>query len=447
MRYTRAVIGQNFQTARLTILETDICETTEGVKAYAGHVHLPPNPDVGRRSYPVNTFFWFFSAREDAENAPLSLWFAGGPGVPSIPTALGSNGPCRVNIDSQTTSLNPWSWSNKVNMLYIDQPVQVGFSYDILTNGTINELKNPFLVAPLEDEIPETNMTTLTGTFSSQDFAQAPNTTEMAAVAVWEAMQIFMESFEPYTPVDNKLSIWGESYAGHWVPGFASYFQTQNMLIDSGDLTDAEKLNLDTIGLVNACVDLETQLPHYPQMAYNNLYGIKAISEEEHETSLAAWPQCKNLTRTCRSMTEEMDPHGWGQRHGRERRLLLRLRLVFQSHPIPLPAIRPVPVRHPGRAAQCVPSQACRRIPEPGGRPTSSWSAGQLYWAVLSCRRGLQCLWRFRQRQGSCSPRRIPGCRGQGCPLYGDADYQVSNLADKTGTSSLRGSRVVDLRR
>lgn len=39
------------------------------------------------------------------------------------------NGPCHfVNGDS-TPSLNKNSWNNYANMLYIDQPIGVGFSY------------------------------------------------------------------------------------------------------------------------------------------------------------------------------------------------------------------------------------------------------------------------------------------------------------------------------
>jgi len=41
---------------------------------------------------------------------------------------LQENGPCFVGSDSNSTYLNPYSWNNEVNMLYIDQPVQVGFS-------------------------------------------------------------------------------------------------------------------------------------------------------------------------------------------------------------------------------------------------------------------------------------------------------------------------------
>jgi carboxypeptidase C (cathepsin A) len=39
------------------------------------------------------------------------------------------HGPCRINNASTGVSLNPESWNNVANMLYIDQPVGVGFSH------------------------------------------------------------------------------------------------------------------------------------------------------------------------------------------------------------------------------------------------------------------------------------------------------------------------------
>lgn len=77
-----------------------------------------------------------------------------------------------------------------MNMLYIDQPVQVGFSYDVLANGIINELVSPFAVAP---DNSTTNMTTLEGTFASQKLSSAPNTTDTAAVAFWHFVQTFTQ--------------------------------------------------------------------------------------------------------------------------------------------------------------------------------------------------------------------------------------------------------------
>lgn len=51
------------------------------------------------------------------------------------------NGPCFVNPDSNSTYLSDWSWNNEVNMLYLDQPVQVGLSYDGLKNVTLDLLE------------------------------------------------------------------------------------------------------------------------------------------------------------------------------------------------------------------------------------------------------------------------------------------------------------------
>lgn len=107
--------------------------------------------------------------------------------------ALGENGPCRVTSDSRDTVLNEWSWNNEVNMLYIDQPVQVGFSYDSLVNGTINEVISPFDVTPVDDPTAlNLNTTYISGTFASSNPLSTSNTTQTAAMASWHFMQIWM---------------------------------------------------------------------------------------------------------------------------------------------------------------------------------------------------------------------------------------------------------------
>lgn len=84
----------------LTLLDTEqpgLCETTPGVRSYSGYVHLPPGTleDLGEeQKYPINTFFWFFEARKDPENAPLSIWMNGGPGE-WYESQLGGEAACR----------------------------------------------------------------------------------------------------------------------------------------------------------------------------------------------------------------------------------------------------------------------------------------------------------------------------------------------------------------
>lgn len=95
--------------------ENDLCETTPGVRSYSGHVYLPPGTaNLGQgQDYPMNTFFWFFEARNDPSNAPTTIWLNGGPGSSSMYGLLEENGPCYANSDSNSTRLSEWSWNNE----------------------------------------------------------------------------------------------------------------------------------------------------------------------------------------------------------------------------------------------------------------------------------------------------------------------------------------------
>ncbi|KAH0154649.1 alpha/beta-hydrolase, partial [Aureobasidium melanogenum] len=193
-------------------------------------------------------------------------------------------------------------------MLYIDQPVQTGFSYDTLVNGTISEALSPFAVLPAQIT---TNDTSLAGIFSSGNLSLAPNSTMAVAPPMWDFMQIWLKDFPGYTGDKQSFSIWGESYGGHWVPTFADYFYKQNDLISSGHL-NATSLTIESLGLIDACIDAETQIPFYPVMAANNTYGIKVFNDTTYAGSVAALPKCLNLTKTCRSLASRLDPEGWG---------------------------------------------------------------------------------------------------------------------------------------
>jgi carboxypeptidase C (cathepsin A) len=276
-------------------------------------------------------YFWFFQARENHEIAPLTAWFSGGPGVPSSSAALGEHGPCSVLSDSKTTELNPWSWNEKVNMIYLDQPLQVGYSYDTLVNGTLDEVASPFQYRPsnFSNGIPETNLTFLTGTFPSGSFANTPNTSMAAAPFIWQLMQVWMQEYVPptiqivqnlhfarspvYKPAENRLSIWGQSYGGHYGPVYANYFEQQNERIANGSLGgSAVPIHIDTVGLINACIDIDVQMIYYPKYAHNNTYGLELITEEDYASAVAASPACKNMTATCRDLAAAKDPNGVG---------------------------------------------------------------------------------------------------------------------------------------
>jgi carboxypeptidase C (cathepsin A) len=240
--------------------------------------------------------------------------------------------------DSKSTVINPWSWNDKVNMLYIDQPTQVGFSYNNLVNGTLDEIPTPFLYKPQDFTaagVPATNLTFLTGTFAAPNLAAAPNTTVAAAPAMWDFMQTWMQewvaqyvlfsfspsdaetnmlgSFPEYRANGDKFSIWSESYGGHYAPVFANFFEKQNDRIIAGTIpAPAIQLHIDTVGLVNACIDIDSQIASYPEFAFNNTYGIEAINETQYASAISSTAMCLNLTGICRSMADEQDPEGLG---------------------------------------------------------------------------------------------------------------------------------------
>ncbi|KAK0942215.1 hypothetical protein LTR29_006296 [Friedmanniomyces endolithicus] len=305
--------------ASISYRETSICE--EHAKAWAGYVRMTSTyiQDVqGDDPYNASYFFWYFEARVNPREAPTAIYLAGGPGQSSIWGAVSDGGPCYVNPDSNSTTSNEWSMNTHVNMLYVDQPNSVGFSYDVVLNSTFDTL---FLVPEALNDtgivsfdeypegVPEANSTLWYGSFPSQNILHTANTTAIAARTLWHFAQGFFGSFPEYKTCNKDISLWGNSYGGYTVPVTAAYFVSQNEKIQNGKLNGsaAVELPVDTIGFTNGCTDLLYQLEYYPQMAYNNTYGLQVINETVYEMAMAAVPACLQLVRDCRSLSEEYD--------------------------------------------------------------------------------------------------------------------------------------------
>ncbi|KAL1636935.1 hypothetical protein SLS58_009541 [Diplodia intermedia] len=193
-----------------------VCETAEGVDDYAGYISLNDR---------YNVFYWFFEARENPTEKP-----------------------------DLKTQWNPYSWNEESNMLYLSQPVGVGFSY-------------------------ETTQVTEDGRYSIVD-PDTTNTTYAAAVGAWELIQTFLELSERLDPdISNRtFNLWTESYGGHYGPTFYRYFYEQSQAIKDGT-ADGYSLEMDTLGIINGIIDEGIQAPYYPEMAVNNTYGIKAVND------------------------------------------------------------------------------------------------------------------------------------------------------------------------
>ena len=155
---------------------------------------------------------FLLTCTKNPENAPLAIWMNGGPGSSSMLGLFVENGPCYVHSDSNSTYLSEYSWNNEVNMLFLDQPVQVGLSYDTLQNITNNLVTGDVEVLNDTTQAPEQNTTFLLGTYPSQDGNQTALGSVNAAKAAWHFLQTFTQEFPAYHPNDSRISIATESY-------------------------------------------------------------------------------------------------------------------------------------------------------------------------------------------------------------------------------------------
>ncbi|KAL2209895.1 alpha/beta-hydrolase [Sarocladium strictum] len=158
-------------------------------------LHLAPDtasvcnsstPGIAGRLETHNTdqsrvFFWLFESKGDPLNDPLILWMSGGPGASSAGYGnLMELGPCRIANGGGHTVDNPFAWNTNASVLFVDQPVSVGFS--------------------TAKEIPR------------------------GIAAASKAMDQFMRQFATAFPQLAKRDFYiaGESYGGSWVPTLAT---------------------------------------------------------------------------------------------------------------------------------------------------------------------------------------------------------------------------------
>lgn len=204
-------------------------------------------------------------------------------------------------------------------MLYLDQPVQVGLSYDTLQNVTTNLITGEVTVLNETDPIPVQNTTFLVGTYPSQDFNSTSLGSENAAIALWHFAQSWFQEFPEYHPNDSRISMATESYGGRYGPAFFAFFEAQNQRIENGSFTDDDGemfiLHLDTLMIINGCIDRPTMYFSYPAIAVNNTYGIQAVNDSIHSQMVDALYRdggCLDKIKDCREISTVYDPMNIG---------------------------------------------------------------------------------------------------------------------------------------
>jgi len=225
--------------------DTGLCDT---VKQYAGYFDLT----TGDKHY----FYWFFESRNNPATDPIILWMTGGPGCSSAVALFAENGPCTVNELGTDTKPNPYSWNSNASVIYIDQPVGTGFSY-----GT------------------------------GLDASEKAVSTDM-----YDFLQQFFQAHEEYQT--QKFFIFGESYAGHYVPAVSHRVWLNNNNISKGDI----KINLAGVAVGNGLVDPLTQFAYYPEMAISTNGHNASVGEKEFEVMNATVPACLSAIKACQAV-------------------------------------------------------------------------------------------------------------------------------------------------
>lgn len=141
---------------------------------------------------------------------------------------------------------NPYAWNDKSNMIFIDQPAQVGFSYSIPVPGYIPSPESGDIVLLNGTTCPSDNITMGTcGTYSDPNVGDIPTSTSAAAPAFWATLQGFMGAFPKYSRKSFHFST--ESYGGHYGPVFNEYIESQN----AKSILGAHKIKLETVLIGN----------------------------------------------------------------------------------------------------------------------------------------------------------------------------------------------------
>ncbi|RMD41786.1 hypothetical protein DV735_g3305, partial [Chaetothyriales sp. CBS 134920] len=256
---------------------TGICELNPHVKSYSGYADVAPDQHI---------FWWFFEARNvTPSEAPLTVWINGGPGSSSMIGLFQELGPCRVHSDGKPYN-NPHSWSTVSNVLFIDQPTQVGFSYSIPVPG-YTDPNSGYIVQLPNQTCPEYASDWDCGTYAAPNLTLTANSTGSAAPNIWKTIQGFTGAFPQYS--QNGFYFTTESYGGHYGPIFNQYFLEQNANLPPG----AHEIDLKAVLIGNGWYDPILQYQAYynysvwpgnpydvdpfnasiKEQFYNNLYG------------------------------------------------------------------------------------------------------------------------------------------------------------------------------
>jgi len=208
------------------------------VKQYSGYLDDEENDK--------HLFYWFFESRNDPKNDPVILWLNGGPGCSSLTGLFLELGPSSVDKNLKLHS-NPYSWNANASVIFLDQPVNVGYSY---SGSTVSN-------------------------------------TVAAGKDVYALLTLFFKQFPEYAKQDFHIA--GESYAGHYIPVFTAEILSHKN----------RNINLKSVLIGNGLTDPLTQYEKYEPMACGKGGWPGVLDESECQSMANALPRCQSMIQNC----------------------------------------------------------------------------------------------------------------------------------------------------
>jgi carboxypeptidase C (cathepsin A) len=213
---------------------------------YSGYVNISTAPDY--------LFYWFFGSQDSPDTDPLIVWTNGGPGCTSMEGATTEHGPLSLFMMkescstskcdyTQQLSTNVYSWNAHANVLYVDQPKNVGYSF-----GYGEETRS--------------------------------------SVEAGEEFVVFFTNWLTLFPEfrNRKVIISGESYGGHYIPAWANAILDYN----TAQSVAAQRINLAGVVIGNGCINKTVQ----------SVDTYVSFLHEQHLITAASSPMTKATARS-----------------------------------------------------------------------------------------------------------------------------------------------------
>ena len=226
--------------------------------------------------------FWLFAPDQPKFDDTLMIWNNGGPGCSSLSGALFENSPVTIprypagyfGINpTERLQANPFAWTNTTMMMFVEHPHGTGF-----THGTF----------PVnETEVGRDFYNFLQNVLSIFETTRPPTAARRRRQlgVVNDADRLNLRS--------KKLTFFGESYAGFYVPSIAYYIHQQNKKNtenNNNNLSLLPPINLWGIALGNGWIDAQVQgFAVVPYAHWHGMIDSATVAALQYE-----WDRCHN---------------------------------------------------------------------------------------------------------------------------------------------------------